>query len=188
MPEWLVEMWLDEYGRDIAETLLAGLLEVHPVSLRFSTLISEAERRELCMKMRENGVEMRRHPYLPYLFLTGGYAGNPASLPAFSAGKCTVQDVSSALAVEAAEIKDGDFVVDVCAAPGGKSILAAEKAGRGKVLARDISEEKKNITEENICRMGAGNIEVQIFDGTCTDEALLEKADVLLLDVPCSGL
>ena len=150
MPEWLVEMWLDEYGRDIAETLLAGLLEVHPVSLRFSTLISEAERRELCMKMRENGVEMRRHPYLPYLFLTGGYAGNPASLPAFSAGKCTVQDVSSALAVEAAEIKDGDFVVDVCAAPGGKSILAAEKAGRGKVLARDISEEKKNITEENI--------------------------------------
>ena len=56
------------------------------------------------------------------------------------------------------------------------------------MLARDISEEKKNITEENICRMGAGNIEVQIFDGTCTDEALLEKADVLLLDVPCSGL
>lgn len=188
MPEWLVEMWLDEYGREITETLLKGLLEVHPVSLRFSTLISDEERERFCRDMGEMGMEMAQSPYLPCLYLTGSYMENLTSLPAFSMGKCTVQDVSSALAVEAAKVKEGDFVVDVCAAPGGKSILAAEKAGCGSVLARDISEEKVSITEENISRMGAENVEVQIFDGTCTDEALLGKADVVLLDVPCSGL
>lgn len=188
MPEWIVEMWLDEYGKNITETLLEGLLEIHPVSVRFSTLMSGGERDRLCGDMRKSGMEMTPSPYLPYLYLTGGYTENPASLPAFSMGKCIVQDVSSALAVEAAGIKEGDFVVDVCAAPGGKSLLAAEKAGSGRVLARDVSEEKISITEENISRMGAENIEVQIFDGTCTDEALLGRADVLLLDVPCSGL
>lgn len=188
MPEWIVEMWLDEYGKNITETLLEGLLEIHPVSVRFSTLMSGGERDRLCGDMRKSGMEMTPSPYLPYLYLTGGYTENPASLPAFSMGKCTVQDVSSALAVEAAGIKEGDFVVDVCAAPGGKSLLAAEKAGSGRVLARDVSEEKISITEENISRMGAENIEVQIFDGTRTDEALLGRADVLLLDVPCSGL
>lgn len=188
MPEWLVEIWMDEYGREITETLLQGLLAIHPVSLRFSTLISDEERENICREFGGMGMETTQSPYLPYLYLTGGYTENPAKLPAFAGGKCTVQDVSSALAVEAAGVKEGDFVVDVCAAPGGKSILAAERAGNGRVLARDISEEKRGITEENISRMGVGNIEVQVFDGTCTDEALLGRADVVLLDVPCSGL
>ncbi|HBA48095.1 MAG TPA: 16S rRNA (cytosine(967)-C(5))-methyltransferase [Lachnospiraceae bacterium] len=188
MPEWLVEMWMDEYGTDMTETLLQGLLAVHPVSLRFSTLISDEEREAICRELCETGMEMKQSAYLPCVYLTKGYTENPASLPAFVRGKCIVQDVSSALAVEAAGVKEGDFVVDVCAAPGGKSILAAEKAGSGRVLARDISEEKRGITEENISRMRAGNIEVQVFDGTRTDEALLGKADVVLLDVPCSGL
>lgn len=188
MPEWLVEIWMDEYGREITETLLQGLLAIHPVSLRFSTLISDEERENICREFCGMGMETAQSPYLPYLYLTGGYTENPAKLPAFAGGKCIVQDVSSAMAVEAAGVKEGDFVVDVCAAPGGKSILAAERAGNGRVLARDISEEKRGITEENISRMGVGNIEVQVFDGTCTDEALLGRADVVLLDVPCSGL
>ena len=108
------------------------------------------------------------------------------SLPGFASGELTVQDVSSALAVEAAGIGKDDFVIDVCAAPGGKSILAAEKAAR--VLARDISEEKADLIRENIARMGTGNIEVQVFDGREFDESLQGTADVVLLDVPCSGL
>ena len=90
--------------------------------------------------------------------------------------------------MEAARIREGDFVVDVCAAPGGKSILAGERAGGGRVLARDLTEEKRALVQENIRRMGAGNIETEVFDGTCTDTGLLGKADVVLLDVPCSGL
>ena len=66
--------------------------------------------------------------------------------------------------------------------------MAAEKTGTGRVLSRDISEEKIAVTSENALRMGMDNIETEIFDGCGTDEGLLGKADVVLADVPCSGL
>lgn len=186
MPEWLVELWQDEYGREITETILRELLEVHPVSLRFSSGTTEEDRAALRGRMEKEGAELRESRYLPYVYLLEH--GEPAILPGFEEGMCTVQDVSSALAVEAAGIRDADFVIDVCAAPGGKSILAAEMARAGRVLARDVSEEKVRRTEENIRRMKMENIEVQVFDGTQTDEELAGRADVVLLDVPCSGL
>lgn len=187
MPEWLVRLWLDEYGQKITEKLLEGLLEEHPVSLRFSTALSREEREAACSRIRAQGAELVPHSYLPYVYCLRHAEGMDA-LPGFREGICTVQDVSSALAVEAAGIGEGDFVIDTCAAPGGKCILAAEKAKGGKVLARDVSGEKAALIEENIRRMGAGNIEVQVFDGRQTDGKLEEKADVVLLDVPCSGL
>lgn len=187
MPEWLVELWLEEYGREITVTLLEGLMEVHPVSLRFSSCMSRQERERLTAEMSAKGVEITQSPYLPYVVLAG-HTENPAGLPGFDRGLFTVQDVSSALAVEAAGIRDGDFVVDVCAAPGGKSALAAEKACSGRVLARDVSEEKAERIRETVSRMGLKNVEVQIYDGTVRDESLEGKADVVLLDVPCSGL
>lgn len=187
MPEWLVELWLEEYGREITVTLLENLMEIHPVSIRFSSRILREEQDSLCEEMRARGVEITQGPYLPYMVLAR-HTENPAALPGFEEGRFTVQDVSSALAVEAAGIRDGDFVVDVCAAPGGKSALAAEKAGCGKVLARDVSEEKTERIQETVSRMGLKNVEVQVYDGAVRDESLEGKADVVLLDVPCSGL
>ena len=191
MPEWLVRLWLDEYGIEITETLLGGLMEIHPVCLRFRTDLSGNRREELLDSLRRTGAVLRQSAYLPYMYFLesgpkDGMAGGMNSLPGFASGELTVQDVSSALAVEAAGIGKDDFVIDVCAAPGGKSILAAEKAAR--VLARDISEEKADLIRENIARMGTGNIEVQVFDGREFDESLQGTADVVLLDVPCSGL
>lgn len=187
MPQWIVELWRDEYGLGVTTGILKELLKIHPVSLRFSTLLSEGEREALCGRIRRMGAELAQSPYLPYIYLLKE-ADNLSVLPGFAEGLCTVQDAGSALAVEAAGIRRGDFVVDVCAAPGGKSILAAEKAGAGRVLARDVSEDKLALTEENVRRMGMGNIELKLFDGTQRDEALEGRADVVLLDVPCSGL
>jgi len=190
VPEWLAEFWLDEYGWEITATLLEGLMEIHPVSLRFASGMSSLEREELCRRMRARGAELSQSTYLPYVYRLEepGRGGSIPALPGFAQGLCTVQDVSSALAVEAAGIRKGDCVIDVCAAPGGKSILASEKAGEGRVLARDLTEEKVLLLEENIRRMGAENIEVQRHDAACTDPSLQDRADVLLLDVPCSGL
>ena len=185
MPEWLVQHWLDEYAEEITETMLRGLLEIHPVSLRFRTDLSAKEREDICRKMENEGAILQRSSYLPYLY-TMEYGGNMTGLPGFAEGQWIVQDISSALAVEAAGIKAGDFVLDACAAPGGKSLLAAERAA--KVLSRDVSEEKTGLIRENADRMGAENIEIQVWDATQFDEAYKEKADVLLLDVPCSGL
>ena len=184
MPDWIVDLWTDEYGMEIAETILEGLMQVHPVSLRFRTDLSDEGRKALCREMEESGAALRQSRYLPYVFSLEGADG--IKIPGFARGQVTVQDVSSALAVEAAGIREGDFVVDVCAAPGGKSLLAAEKAA--KVLSRDRTEEKAELIRQAAGRMRAENIEVQVYDAKTTDDSLLGQADVVLLDVPCSGL
>ena len=185
MPDWIVDTWVDEYGMEITETLLEGLMRVHPVSIRFRTDLSEDRREDICRKIREQGAVLHQSSYLPYVYSLEGSHG-VGRLPGFDQGLFTVQDVSSALAVEAAGIQKNDFVIDVCGAPGGKSLLAAEKAG--KVLTRDRTEEKAELIRQAARRMGAENIQVQVYDGRETDESLPGQADVVLMDVPCSGL
>ncbi len=185
MPRWLVELWLDEYGSEGTQKMLEGLLRIHPVSLRFRTTLSREERERLVAEIGDAGVVLEQSPYLPYVYTASNIEGI-ASLPGYAEGAFTVQDISSALAVEAAGIKPGDFVMDICAAPGGKTILAAEKAGW--VLSRDVSQAKVDIIEENLERMQVSNVSTQVFDATLTDEASLGKVDVLIMDVPCSGL
>lgn len=184
-PEWLVELWLDEYGEEITEEILNGLLRVHSVSLRFATTLSQEERQAIVKQIQEKGAGVQQSSYLPYVYQVDNVEG-VSTLPGFWEGAFTVQDVSSALAIEAAGIRPGDFVMDICAAPGGKTILAAEKAD--KVLARDVSEYKISLIEDNLQRMGAGNVTTKVFDATVFDEAYKEQADVLLVDAPCSGL
>ena len=201
MPKWLVEYWTDCYGGEVTENMLEGLLKIHPVSLRFRTdrdmrekknELGEHESREAWWEqyaraISDAGVTLHKNPLLPYIYYAENVE-NVASLPGYEEGTFTVQDVSSAMAVEAAGIKAGDFVMDVCAAPGGKSLLAAEKAGEGRVLSRDVSENKVSLIEENIARMGADNIVAEVHDATVPDERYVEQADVVLMDVPCSGL
>lgn len=185
MPVWIVELWLSRYGWEVTETMLAGLMRIHPVSLRFSSRLSDRERQAGEELLRQAGADITASPCLPYV-CTIEHGDNVSMLPGFEEGIFTVQDVSSVLAVEAAQIRDTDLVMDICAAPGGKSILAAEKAY--KVLARDVSKGKTDVIEQNINRMGMQNIEVQVFDATVFDREYEEKADVVLMDVPCSGL
>lgn len=185
MPEWIVKRWVNAYGMRVAETVLEELLRVHPVSLRFAKSLSLRRREELLEALERMGAETQRSAYLPYVVrVKTGRALE--SLPGFLKGLYTVQDVSSALAVEAAGIRPGDFVIDVCASPGGKSILAAETAGR--VLARDISLEKTQRIRQAAARMRVENVTVQAHDARVFDESLEGRADVVLLDVPCSGL
>ncbi len=185
MPQWLVEKWLLQYDRETVETLLEGLLKVHPVSIRFSKRLREPEREQFLADMEAVGVTVQKSVYLPYLYTLENVEGI-GKLPGYVEGAFTVQDVSSALAVEAAGIQSGDFVMDICAAPGGKSMLAAELGG--KVLARDVSENKTALIADNLERMRLANVELEVYDATQTDETYREKADVLLMDVPCSGL
>ncbi len=185
MPRWIVEKWLTEYGGEITKGMLESLLEIHPVSIRFSTGLTCEEITQYVKQMEEKGVVLTQSAYLPYVY-TAKNTEDIRKLPGFTEGKFVIQDVSSALAVEAAGIQVGDFVVDICAAPGGKTMLAAEKAGR--VLSRDVSEEKLDYIRENIQRMGLTNVETQVYDAGCKDDTLKEQADVVIMDVPCSGL
>lgn len=185
MPEWIVRMWFDTYGEDVTKKLLQGLLCVHPVSIRFRTNLSSGEAERYLEQMGKQGIRTEVSPYLPYVYRVEGMEG-VAALPGYEEGAFTVQDVSSALAVEAAGIRPEHRVMDVCAAPGGKSLLAAEKGE--SVLARDVSEYKIQLLAANCERMDAGNVEIEQWDGRIFDETKEGTADVVLLDVPCSGL
>ena len=110
-------------------------------------------------------------------------------MSAFKKGWIQVQDISSMLVTEIAAPNWGDYCIDVCAAPGGKSLHLSDKLrGSGFVEARDISEYKVGLMQENIDRTGAINIRAMQMDATVYDEASYHKADIVLADVPCSGL
>ena len=187
-PEWIVEMWLKEYGQKTCERMLQALLEIHPVTIRMDETLTEKEQKEVLSELESKAKKVEQHRYLPYAYTVAGVEG-VANVSAFQEGKVTVQDVSSMLAVEAAGIKKGDFVLDVCAAPGGKSLHAATKTGEtGRVEARDVTERKTDLIEENKERLKKEWVQTKVWDASVLDESKIESADVVLADVPCSGL
>ena len=100
-----------------------------------------------------------------------------------------MQDVSSMMVAEAADVKEDDYVIDVCAAPGGKSTHIAQMlCGSGMVDARDLTEYKVELIDSNIARSGLKNIVAKVWDATVPDEESVNKADILICDLPCSGL
>ena len=109
-------------------------------------------------------------------------------LKSFRDGLFFVQDISSMLASQGGFIKRDAYVIDVCAAPGGKSINAALMADIGHVSSRDISGRKVSLIKENAERLGIDNITYKVWDAVKKDEESVEKADVLICDLPCSGL
>ena len=127
MPEWMVKEWLTLYGREQTETMLAAFYEKAPLTIRVNkNRISPAE---LKVRLEAQNIRVQAAPYIDGALQIEGfdYLGG---LPEFREGLFQVQDVSSMLAVEIAGVKTGDHCIDVCAAPGGKSLYLAEKAGR----------------------------------------------------------
>lgn len=112
--------------------------------------------------------------------------GNLTESDDWKEGRIIVQDYASTLPVRMSSIKETDIVIDVCASPGGKSIQAAEKAGR--VIACDISEKKLERIHENIERLRVSNIECKVCDATVFNTEFDSLADVVIADLPCSGL
>jgi 16S rRNA (cytosine967-C5)-methyltransferase len=187
MPPWLVTHFLESYGEEACEKILQAYLERGAVSVRLDERLSETDREALLASWEKEGAKVRRHPYLPYAAGLQGVSG-VRSLAGYQEGLFFVQDVSSMLVVEAAGICPGDTVIDVCAAPGGKALHAAVKLnGTGEVIACDVSSHKTDKIEENRARLGLENVAV-VQDARVRDDSLVGRADVLLADVPCSGL
>lgn len=186
MPEWIVEDWISIYGREITEQMLQGFLEKEPISIRPNLEKISPEDLEKCLKARGLTVTRALWPAYALRIANYNYLG---ALPEFREGLFQVQDISSMLAVEVANPKKGDFCIDVCAAPGGKSLHLAEKLrGTGKVEARDLTEYKVGLIQENAKRSGVKNLFVRQWDACICHEESIGMADVVLADLPCSGL
>ena len=204
MPEWICRMWVKEYGFEKTEEILKFFLNPRPTVVRVTKkLPGSMDIDALVKELSDAGCEVKKNSLLPYA-LELEKTDNIVYLPGFMEGRFTVQDVSSMLVTEIADPQPGQTVIDVCAAPGGKSLHAAERvmaagssaaegasenvADNGTVISRDVSERKVDLIEENAERLGVINITTQVNDAKIHDESLKEKADVLYLDVPCSGL
>lgn len=188
MPEWIIELWLEQYGTDITEQMLEASLQENVVTVRVDETLEEEKKKQLIGNWKDAGVTVFAHTYLPYAYaLTGGYGIQ--DLYGYKEGLFTVQDVSSMLVAECAGAKKDMTVIDVCAAPGGKTMhIATKLQGSGKVYSCDVNEYKTDKIRENIARMGLENIEIMVADATKPQERFVETADVVLADVPCSGL
>jgi len=188
VPVWLVDHLCDVCGEEQCETILQCFLQRKPVCIRMKESLSEKEREQLLKAWRQAGVTVRQHPYLPYAVEVEKTEGI-GSLEGYGQGAFAVQDVSSMLVVETAGIRAGDTVIDVCAAPGGKALHAAEKVDEtGWVIACDLTARKADKIEENRDRMRIRNLSVRIRDARVADGTLFKLADVLIVDVPCTGL
>lgn len=157
MPPYLVKDWIAEFGPSDAERICRGFTEKRPVTVRLrGPRAAELSERYSEASETASGTApaVRKAPYTADAWYVEN-AGSLAELPEFLDGSIIVQDVSSQIAVRAAGIRAGDMVLDLCAAPGGKSILAADLTGpTGHVTARDISEKRTARIVENIKRCG----------------------------------
>ena len=142
----------------------------------------------LSAELSAAGVAVRPHDWVPGCLELSG-TGNPAALDAFRTGKFLVQDPAARLVSRVAETKPGDRVLDVCAAPGGKSFSAAfAMEDRGEILACDVLPGKLSRIQDGAARLGLSCIRTAEADGRIHREDWTDAFDVVLVDAPCSGL
>lgn len=186
VPEWLIAMWKESYDQETLHRMLQSFLEKSRMTVRCN--LDRASVNEITDSLEAQGVRVLETEYAQEMLYLEGF-DYLESLDAFSNGWIQVQDVSSGLVGKAAAPKAGDYVIDVCGAPGGKSLHIADLLkGTGHVEVRDLTEYKVQMIEENIRRTGAVNIEARVWDALALDEAALEQADIVIADLPCSGL
>ena len=181
IPQWLSERICDEIGVSAAESFFRACNAPCPVTVQANTLKRES------VDLLESSDAFSRHPFLENCYFADGHR-RIDGLPGYENGMFYVQDAAARLSVTAASPKPGDFVMDICAAPGGKSFAAAVMMeNQGKILSFDINENKTAKISDGARRLG---IDI-IFPGTCDGRTFLPEyaglADVVLTDVPCSG-
>lgn len=184
-PDWILTQWQSQYGEETAAKLAEASLGRPPLSIRVNTLKTDAD--SLAAALERQGVRVRRHPWLENCLELEG-SGSIDGLPQYREGLFHVQDVSSQLSALALGARPGERVLDVCAAPGSKSFVAAqEMEGRGEILSCDLHPQKAGLIAKGAERLGIACIKAVCRDGREYDPAI-GQADRVLCDAPCSGL
>ncbi|HJA18493.1 MAG TPA: 16S rRNA (cytosine(967)-C(5))-methyltransferase [Candidatus Mediterraneibacter ornithocaccae] len=215
-PEWVLDLWSGSYDIEVIEMMLRDFQKEKPVTIR--CCLNRTTPDELKKRLEAEGVKAEIHPYLPYAFQISGYdhlndletfqdglfvvqdisSMLVAEIAAPSAG-AQVLDVCAAPGGKALHVAEKLFLAeDVC----GDAACAGNKSGGGAaagcgiedqmppghVEARDLTELKVDLIRENIERTGLPNITAVCRDASVPDETAAESADIVIADLPCSGL
>lgn len=193
MPSWIVRRYISWFGKDRAEVILKASLEHKPLTVRINK--SKTNIAELTQKLEADNIKVSPGEYVDCALRL--FDINYVSrIPGFSAGEFFVQDESSMLVysiADADKMLEGREheplrILDLCAAPGGKCTHFAERLDNAIVEARDVSESKISLIEENINRLKLNNIRTTVYDALVPDEDMRNWADIVIADLPCSGL
>ena len=183
-PAQLVEILLNAHGEDTTRRFLTESLGRPPVAVRVNTLRTDPS--VLAARLESEGVKALPHPQLPNCLLLES-TGAIAELASFREGLFHVQDISSQLCVGALGLQPGMRVLDVCAAPGGKTFTAAQIVGdTGEVVACDLHQKRVGLISRRAQEMGLSQIRAICRDMS-THHQDLGTFDAVLCDVPCSG-
>jgi 16S rRNA (cytosine967-C5)-methyltransferase len=175
-PRWMCKKYIEDYGNVQAEALLAYRANHEITCIRLNLL---------------------RRKKAPEQFFAGIYcddafyiknASSIETMPMFRKGEIAVQGEASMICVRAAGIARGDRVLDVCAAPGGKSAYAGQFAQEGSVLALDIHPHRVELIETEMKRLGVSNVTTRVVDAMCYRPEMSGRFDVVMVDAPCSAL
>ncbi len=184
-PKWLVEKWISEYSVEQAVAALKASVGRPPVYARVNTLKTTADK--LIAELAKDKIPAEKYAGLDDCVVLSK-TGDIEKTKAFKAGLFHVQDISSQLCCLTLRPVVNETVIDVCAAPGGKSFTMAQLMGNnGRLLSLDLHDMRVGLIEDGATRLGIRIIEAKQNDGTRYNVEL-PKADRVLCDVPCSGL
>ena len=182
---WIIELWLKYYEKPFVEKLLEAGNETPPMTVRANWL--KIRKDDLKKALKERGFEAEDGKLCQNSLNVKGSSLLDSEL--YKYGLFTPQDESSMLVSEKIGVRQGDLVMDVCAAPGGKTTAIAERMNNtGRIIASDIYRRKLDIVDKEAARLGITNVETRSWDATRVDSTLVKKADRVLVDEPCSGL
>ena len=190
LPRWLAALWAEQLGADETRALAAALNQRAPLTVRANLL--KVTRDELSAALEAEGARVAPTRWSPHALTFTGRT-NVFALKAFKAGLFEVQDEGSQLIAEACGARPGQLVVDACAGAGGKALaLAAEMRNRGRIVACDRDGRRLDELRQRARRDGVHNWEARTVPEAPSGETRLDdlrgKADVVLVDAPCSGL
>lgn len=184
-PEWIINLWDNNYGEACTENILKSVMGRPGLTARVNNTHNSVE--ELILKLEESGVHAKSIDWIDNAIELEN-TGTISKLKSFNNGDFHIQDLASQFCCSVLSPRQGDLVLDVCSAPGGKTFTIAERMNNtGRVLSFDIYESKVSLIRGGSKRLGLSIIEANMRDAATSDFDL-PMADRVLCDVPCSGL
>lgn len=185
VPEWLDAMLKEQYGEKTAYEIYEAFSKPSPTTIRVNALKTDAD--ELKAILNKDNIEVKATQVSNVLEISG--FGDISKLKAYNDGLFTPQDISAYCSANMLEAKSGEVIIDVCAAPGGKTTQMAEDSqNNADIIAFDLYKHKVDIINNNCRRLGITCVKAEVWDSCEINEKYIGVADKVMADVPCSGL